>query len=238
MSIEAPTKAPPPDQAPLLTYAVLAGLTPLIPIPFVDDLARDYFRRRLVQTLAAARGVSLSREAVGVLAAEPSGCLAAGCLVQVLLFVPRLVFRKLFFWLEWKRSLDLTSQTYHFGYLVDCALQDGFLDPTGGLGVDTVRQAILDVCREAPIRPVETAVKAAFQQSKSGLRNAVRTLLQALRNLRGRRDSAGVEDTLTAVDAEERREVAGVVEALQSRLQGVPEAHFQRLREQLRSRLA
>src|SRR5436305_880777 len=42
------------SQRGLIAHAVLAGLTPLIPVPVVDDLAKNYFRRRLVRRLAEA----------------------------------------------------------------------------------------------------------------------------------------------------------------------------------------
>ena len=47
------------QQRGLVTYSVLAGLTPLIPVPFVDDLVKNYFRRRLLRSLAAEAGRAL-----------------------------------------------------------------------------------------------------------------------------------------------------------------------------------
>lgn len=229
--------APGADQGALLSYAVLTGLTPLIPIPFVDDLAKGYFRRRLVHTLAMGHGVRLTPEAVQGLSSEPQGCLVSGCLSQVFLYPLRKIFRKIFYFLEWKRALDLTSQTYHFGYLVDCALRDGYVGPSGSRSVEEVRRAIEAVCREAPIKPIEGAVAATFRQSKSVLTSAVRSLERSLRSLTGRPQAAEVEAKLESVEEQERQEVAGVAQALGSRLQAVPQAHFQALRDQLRARL-
>jgi hypothetical protein len=226
------------DQRPLLTYALLVGLTPMIPIPFVDDVAREYFRKRLVSALAAGRSVTLAPEAVAALASEPSGCLVTGCLSQLFLFPLRLIFRTLFFFLEWKRVLDLTSQTYHFGYLVDCALEEGYLRQGSRHRPETVRQAITEVCREAPIRPVEAAIAGSLRQSRGALKGAIALLIERLREVAGGRSRRAVEEKLDTVDEEERRQVAGVVENLQNRMQGVPDAHFQRLREALRARLS
>ncbi|MCC2670248.1 MAG: hypothetical protein K0Q72_2719 [Armatimonadetes bacterium] len=225
------------EQPLLLTYSVLAGLTPLIPVPFVDDVVRDYFRKQLVRSLAGMRGVTLSREAVLALTAEPGGCLVSGCLAQVFLFPFKLIFRKLFFFLEWKRSLDLTSHTYHYGYLVDCALREGYLGPHSPRSVAEVRAAIDDVCRTAPVKPVESAVAGAFRQSRSLLNTTVRTFTDTLRHITGRRDAARVEAALVGVEAQERQQVAGVVELLQERLRAVPDGHFRSLCEQLRARL-
>jgi len=221
----------------LVTYAVLTGLTPLIPIPFVDDLAKDYFRKRLVNALAESRRAPLPRGAVDGLTAERQGCLLGGCLGQVLIYPLRKLFSKIFFFLEWKRVLDLTSQTYHFGYLVDCAFQEGYLGGPNARSIDELRLAIEAVCREAPIRPIESAVAATFRQSRTVLSGVVGEFARRFQQTGGRGQQARVEATLDAVEAEERRQVAGVAEALQDRLRGVPDAHFQRLREQLRQRL-
>lgn len=235
---ETETSTPTPAvQGTLLTYAVLTGLTPLIPIPFVDDLAKDFFRRRLVRTLAASRGITLAPGVVENVTSEPAGCLLSGCLTQVVLYPLKKIFRKIFYFLEWKRSLDLTSQTYHFGFLVDCALRDGFLAPAEGASPEVVREAIATVCREAPIRPVESAVAGTFRQSRATLKATVGSLERLFRQVTGRPGSAQVEATLGPAEEKEKRQVAGVVENLRGRMQTVPESHFHTLREQLRARL-
>ena len=106
-----------------LTHAVLTGLTPLIPVPLVDDLVKSYFRKRLVRSLGSSAGRLLSEEEVDALAAESGGGCLGGCLTTVLVYPLKAVFRKLFYFLEWKRAADVTSRTYHFGYLVGHALR-------------------------------------------------------------------------------------------------------------------
>src|SRR5215207_10268319 len=107
----------------LVTHAVLTGLTPLIPVPLVDDLVKSYFRKRLVRSLAAAAGRPLTDEESDALASEgEAGCLR-GCATTVLVYPLKAVFRKVFYFLEWKRAVDLTSRTYHYGYLVGHALR-------------------------------------------------------------------------------------------------------------------
>ena len=58
------------NQRSLVTYAIFVGLTPLIPVPFVDDLAQSYFRRRLVRMLAASHGHALGPDDLDALVAE------------------------------------------------------------------------------------------------------------------------------------------------------------------------
>src|SRR5262245_48986903 len=94
------------NQKLILSHAVLIGLTPLIPIPFVDDLVKSYFQRRMVRKLSAIYGKILSDQEIKTLADDPDqGCLW-GCLSNVLLFPLKLLFRLIFFFLEWKRAVD------------------------------------------------------------------------------------------------------------------------------------
>src|ERR1043165_6899627 len=85
------------QQRGLVTHAVLVGLTPLVPVPLLDDLVKNYFRRRMVRGLAAAAGRSLNEKELDALAAEKErGCLT-GCVVAVLVYPVKAIFRKVFY---------------------------------------------------------------------------------------------------------------------------------------------
>src|ERR671932_759823 len=84
-------------QRSLVTHAVLAGLTPLIPVPVLDDLAKNYFRKRLVRQLAAANGRELGDRDADALAAERERGCVSGCLLTALVYPLKSVFRKLFY---------------------------------------------------------------------------------------------------------------------------------------------
>ncbi|HEV2862728.1 MAG TPA: hypothetical protein VGX48_17060 [Pyrinomonadaceae bacterium] len=223
----------------LATYAVLVGLTPLIPVPFVDDVAKSYFRRRLVRQLASSNGRALSAEELDALSKEEDGGCARGCLTAVLVYPLKKIFRKVFFFLEWKRAADLTSQTYHFGYLIDHALRRGadgrtLLDvrPAADVGA-----AVAAVVREAPIKPVEGAVSATFSQSRKILRGGADLLGSSLRRLTRRAPPEQVAEAIKEVEPQEQRELQPVVTRLQRSIAAVPEEHFARLRSQLLARL-
>src|SRR5947209_14488030 len=182
------------SQRGLVTHAVLTGLTPLIPVPIVDDLAKNYFRRRLVRRLAASNNLKLSNEEFSALTSERGRGCVRGCLVMLLVYPLKAVFRKVFYFLEWKRAVDLTSRTYHFGYLTGYAMQPraggaSLLDLCGAVKVS---EAVETVCREAPIKPVEAAVAGTFRQSRRVLRASANLLARSLRRLTGRaRDGGG-----------------------------------------------
>lgn len=223
----------------IITHAVLVGLTPLIPVPILDDVVKGYFRRRMVRSLAAAQGRALSDEELSALTAESGGGCLSGCVGAVVVYPLKKVFRKVFYFLEWKRAVDLTSQTFHYGYLVNYALQPR----AGGATLIDLRpaaevgRAIEAVCREAPIKPVESAVGATFRQSKRVLGRAADLLGRSLRKLRGRASEREVERAVEAVGPEEERELDPVVTRLQSSIASVPEEHFRRLRAALDARV-
>lgn len=226
-------------QSTLVAHAVLVGLTPLIPVPVLDDLAKKYFRRRLVRSLAAAGGRRLSDEELGVLASERErGCLK-GCLFAVFVYPLKAIFRKVFYFLEWKRAVDMTSRTYHFGYLVAYAMQPrkggaSLLDLCGAKAVNEAAQA---VCRESPIKPVESAIGGTLRGSKRVLSAAATLLAGSLRRVSGRARPEDVAEAIERVEPEEEREIEPVVTRLQRSIASVPEDHFRALRRRLDARL-
>jgi len=227
------------QQRGLVTYSVLAGLTPLIPVPLVDDLVKNYFRKRLLRSLAAEAGRALSEEELGALSAEAERGCVTGCLLTALVYPLKAVFRKLFYFLEWKRAADLTSRTYHFGYLSAYAMRArangaSALDLRGARAVG---EAIQAVCREAPIKPLEAAVGGTFRQSRRVLKGAASLLATALRRLTGSARPEQVAEAIRSVEPEEERELDPVVTRLQRSIASVPEEHFRHLRQSLDARL-
>ena len=226
------------QQRVLVMHAVLTGLTPLIPVPLLDDLVKNYFRKRLVRSLAAGAGRTLSEEELDALASEGgSGCLR-GCVGAVLVYPLKAVFRKVFYFLEWKRAADLTSRTYHFGYLIGHALrrrEGGVPSLLDTHGARAVNEAVEAVCREAPIKPLESAVGGTFRKSKGVLRGAAALLSRSLRRQPPRPER--VAEAIESVEPEEERELQPVVTRLQSSIASVPEDHFRSLRDSLEARL-
>ncbi len=225
------------NQRTIITHAVLIGLTPLIPVPVVDDLAKSYFQRRMVRSLAASHGRRLSDEEVSALAVDRGGGGCLGCLGLLILYPLKKIFRKIFFFLEWKRAVDLTSASYHHGFLVDYVLGEWGAPGALGRSAVEVRDAIDAVCRETPIKPLESAVRATFRQSKNVLVSGAGLLERSLRRIRGKADEQEVARVVESVEAEEEREIESVVNRLQRGVESIPKSHFDNLRGQLAARL-
>jgi hypothetical protein len=223
------------NQRLIVTHAVLTGLTPLIPLPILDDLVKSYFQRRLVRQLGESYRRPLSEQDVRTLADDPGGGCLTGCLGGALLLPFKLIFRKVFFFLEWKRAADTVSRTYHHGYLLECALRENWF-PQQRNSVDA-RAAIDAVLREVGTGPVERAVRVTFSQSRSALKSAASLLRKSLQSISGKPDEARVAQAAEAVETEEERQIETVITRLQKLIQSIPDDYFDNLRSRLAERL-
>jgi hypothetical protein len=226
----------PEVQQTLLTYSVLAALTPLIPIPLVDDLAKTHFRRQMVRAVGAHYNTEFAPHAVPLLADEKGGsCL--GVLGTIVLYPLKKIFRKIFFFLEWKRAIDTVGATFYHGFLLACALQNERVAPRGPHAPAQVRAAIDELLLQTNTSPFNALVRGVFSQSKSALRGAVAGLQNLLRPLAGKPTPGRVEETLQSAEAQENAQLSGVVARLQSALNELPAAHFRQLEKELLTRL-
>lgn len=178
--LPAPT-TPPKDRelSTIALHGVLAGLCPLIPIPFLDDMVLRRVRK------------SLGSELLGPLLPSPTVVLLAGALRKpigcaTLLWLPfRLtfklivkLFRRLTIVLSIKEALDTASRVLHEGWLLAFARRRGdLLDP---LRTPTqLRWAIETACDAVDPRPLEQALKRIFRGSRGVLHRAARTLVRS-----------------------------------------------------------
>src|SRR5262245_42444486 len=223
------------NQQQIILHSILAGLTPLIPIPFLDDLIKTYFKRRMVRKLAASHSQMLRDTDVETLADDKdSGCLV-GCLSTVLLYPLKAVFRKIFFFLEWKRAIDTVSHTYYQGFLIDFALAEKWLAPLGSIAAVDARRVSDLLLQQVNTSLIERAVTGVFKQSKATVMKAANLLKDGLRRLTRRPSQAEVAEVIEPVEAEEEKELEGVVGQLQNAIERLPREHFDQLRDQFAS---
>jgi hypothetical protein len=221
------------NQRQIILHAVLAGLTPLIPVPFVDDLVKAYFTRRMVRKLAAAHGQFVNEQDIQTLADDAdSGCLL-GCLTTAVVYPLKAIFRKIFFFLEWKRAVDIVSHTYYQGFLLDAVLGERWLVPAGVRRAEEVRAAIDSVLLQLNTSLIERAVKGIFRQSKAALKGAAQLLQSSLQRLRRQPSQEQVAQAVEGLEAQEERQLEGIVGQLQNAINEMPAEHFERLKVQL-----
>lgn len=238
------------NQSTITTHAVLIGLTPLIPIPFLDDLVKLYFYRRLVRSLASRHKLSLSTDETNILAEDRGQVSIRGCLFGILEYIVKRLIRKLIIVLEWHRAIDLVTQAYYAGYLIDYAFQQGLYAAGAPQQAIRLRSAIDTARKNANVSLVRNIVKSSFNQSRALVLDAVRQVTRSLKDIAfrrrwiWRRRQKVTEEAVAEKLEQESANVRGTLGTLISNLQDYLDIlmeehqdHFERLQERLRAAL-
>ncbi len=192
-----PANPKPPSRTSITTSAVLAGVCALSPIPFVDDLVIGAIRRHLVGRQFRAYGMELSWGQKRALTRTRRNLLV-GCLLGVIIYPIRKIFRKVFYIFAIKEAVDVASRLLHVGLLVEHALERGCIDAES-LGqdkdpLDQLNNVIAKTCDDTDTSPISQIIKRSFRGGRVFLR---RLGFQAVRTLR----TMGVLRREEAVDA-------------------------------------
>lgn len=171
------------------THSVVAGLCPLIPVPFVDDMIIRRITRRMHTRLFAAHGLTLSPAGAKALSAAPTGWVRGAATTVAWMPVRRLL-RKAVIVMAVKDCADVASSVFHDGWLVAHLLERG---PRPDLGstrqLEKVRKAMLETYRDIDPAPLRRALVGAFLGAKVGATEAV----AAARQLRKAPEDAPVQ---------------------------------------------
>lgn len=172
--------------------ATCAGLTPLLPLPFVDLIFETVFRRRMPGTTARVRGRSLAGGAAPALSRGTGQLFSVeGCLkmpLGVIRYVLRRLWRKLVYVFAVADAATLTSEYWHRAYLLDHLIRAGHAGPE----VDWARASrVFDtVMREADTG----SLMGLARQTAANAHRIVRTLVRARR-----RGAAGETESLSGI---------------------------------------
>jgi hypothetical protein len=115
--------------------ATLAGLSVLIPVPFMDDAFEAFFRKRIPGAVANSRGRAIPGEVRAVLEEEGPGGGWAALPARLVVGVFKRVSRKLLYFLTVKQATDRLSYYWYRAFLVDHMLASGHLESTGSARV-------------------------------------------------------------------------------------------------------
>ena len=220
------------DQRVLLTHAVLVGLTPLIPVPFLDDVVRSAVERRMVRAIAKAHGRELTKAEAKALTEDPSGNVLWAIGKGVVLFPFKLLFKTVFLVLEVKAASDEASRAYHQGVLFDLVLRSNALAPEGPRSAAEIRAAVRDVASGTTVSPLGRAIGGVFETSKGGLTAIGRALLARI-GKGGKASAAAVEKAVEAAAEEAEGPMDSLLTRLTAAVAEVPGEHFDALRQAL-----
>lgn len=227
----------------LLTVIVLVGASALLPVPFLDDYAKSYLERRMLKAIAKREGMTLTSEELERLTVTPEtdrGC-CLGCLGKAVVYpIKKIVFypikkllRKVFFFLEIKRSMDQSSTALAEAWLFALALRRGFWSPGRDIAqADQLRDVVDSACNSQGVKPLETAFGHAFQGAKD-------TLLDFAGRFTGKNvgDREKMDQAMSRLEEEESEKLDSLSRKLREALSEVGEVYLQRFAEEFEKQL-
>lgn len=229
----------------LTFFSVLAGLCPLIPMPFVDDWAIGAIRRRMVRELGESRDLELTEEEVRLLAGTGEQRwpgLVKGTALAVRRGVTKVVgklFKTAFYVLLVREGTHRAVETFVEGYLLLYAAGlPQALRPASRNEetVRTVRAAVVATMKEADITAIHKAIGRAFQESFGLLTEAAAKLGSRWKGLRSDKGAESAPEEGAPL-AEEEEILGGFVDRLAGSLWG-DEEYFESLERAFDARLA
>ncbi|MCC6189892.1 MAG: hypothetical protein IT318_12730 [Anaerolineales bacterium] len=156
--------------------ATFAGLSVLIPIPFVDSLFEWIFNRRMLRSIARRGGRALAPDVLAQIERD-EGWLA-GCLLLPLTLGWSLLKRtskKLLYFLTIKDASDRLSYYWHRAFLLDYMLETGRLDSPGAAYVGRMALAhTLNTAGTSPLTQLARQIAVAPKNIWGPLRRARR----------------------------------------------------------------
>ena len=167
--------------------ATFAGLSPLIPLPFVDLAIEWYFRQKMIKTIAKRRQRMLSSAVIKAINHKSQGCW--GCLwwpFWVVIELLKEFWRTIFYFLAIKNSITALSYYWHRAFLLAYSLDCGHLDnvTTALIANRAIEQSIAQESAD-PLRQIA-------QELLQGTNHRLRTIWGWLRR---REEDANVVQT-------------------------------------------
>ena len=216
------TSAKDPDAGALrrvLWYGLLAGLCPLIPIPFIDDVIIKTLRKRMIDGQLRRAGLEPARTQVNLFTHEAAEIRLLGCLLGAAWVVVKKVFRKLIYVFAIKDCVDNASRVVHHGWLVHYALHSGALGAhtfeAGNDEIKRVRNAMLQTCDQLDPRPLNQALSRLFRGSRSLIKGAASSVGKVLRaGGADRHDAATLDGALDGLDQRDVGELERILDRM------------------------
>ena len=225
----------------VMYHSLLIGAALFVPIPFLDDRLATFLWKHMVADLAKSHNRNLTNEQILALSYQSRFALSDGCMV-VLVRVFRQLFQEILFFLEWRKAINLASDAYYSGFLLnELFVYEGF-DPakTGQYAV-----ALLKAKQGVNMKLVQGVFRAQFKSSKSGLTAVVKWLSSVTvdyakdswaRRKKKKVDGAAEQQMENFFEMHRSRFqtlLKDLMESLQSGIGALPKEHFDELRERL-----
>lgn len=177
--------------------ATFAGLSLLLPIPFVDGLIETYFRRRMPGDIARRRGRVLPLPSIRAVNRQRA-TLFPGCLlwpVQAIIYLIRNIWRTVVYILTVYDTSEKLSYYWHRAFLLDYAIGRGDLDQPAR--AELAAAALHRVLETTPTSPLLNLAQEIVAQARQRLGALARAIFGWLR----RQKSAETGQAATTIAA-------------------------------------
>src|SRR5690349_7578048 len=225
----------------MLYHSLLIGAALFVPIPLLDDRMATFLWRHMVADLAKVHTRNLTREQILALSYSSRFSLSEGCLA-LLGQLLKAIFRTVFFFLEWRRAINLATDAYYSGYLLnELFAYEGF---------DPARSAQYAVALQKAKQGVNTKLvqgvfRSHFHSSKGVLASLAKWLSSVTvgyakdswaRRKRKKSESASEEQMENFFEMHKSRFqelLKDLMASVQTGIGALPKEHFDELRNRL-----
>ena len=224
----------------IMYHSLLIGASLFAPIPFLDEKLAAFLWKRMVSELAKSNKRSLSEEQLAALSYQYKFVLSGGCL-YVLKRIFKQISQEVIFFLEWGKALDMATDAYYSGYLINELFSSDSFDPAK---IDRYTVAMQNAKKGFNTKLMRGVIKGTFQSSRSALWSIVKWLtslavdsIKSLgRGLRRRKDPA-FEKNMGSMFERNKAKIESLIAELKTHfdegLGGVPAQHFEVLKNKM-----
>jgi hypothetical protein len=102
----------------VIYHSLLIGAALFVPIPLLDERMAIFLWKHMVSDLAKSHNRTLTKDQVIAFSYQSRFTLSEGCLFLVGQLL-KAIFRTVFFFLEWRRAIQVATDAYYSGYLLN-----------------------------------------------------------------------------------------------------------------------
>jgi hypothetical protein len=226
----------------VMYHSLLIGVALFVPIPFLDDRLATFLWKHMVSDLAKSHNRNLTNDQILALSYQSRFALSDGCMFLLRRFFRELLQEILFF-MEWRRAINLATDAYYSGYLLnELFAYEGF-DPAK---VGQYAVALQKAKQGINTKLVKGVFQGTFRSGKGGLASIVKWLSSITvgyvkdswtRRKNKKKVGAASEEQMENFFEMHRSRfqtmLKELIASLQTGIGDLPQEHFDDLRERL-----
>ena len=226
----------------VIYHSLLIGAALFVPIPLLDDRLATFLWKHMVSDLAKNHGQTLTNAQLRALSYQSGFALSDGCIYVIIRIFTDLVQEILFF-LEWHKAINLATDAYYSGYLLNELLASEDFDPTKATQYAVAMQRAKQGINR---KWVQGVYRAQFRSGKRILTSVVKWLSSitvgyvktswARRKTKRNSDDASEQQMENFFEMHKSRFqelLKDLIASLQSGIGNLPKEHFDDLRHKL-----